>query len=412
MICFSSIYTPPLFAEEAADFFTPGTVTGSFHGGYWSGSQNLDDQKDLGSASLWLKAVPKAGDVTLHAEGWVINQGVFKTNDTKSVLREGYVDWSAGPVDIRIGRQIMVWGRADQVNPTDNLTPRDYTLLFTDDNDQRIGATALKASTYFNDISLQAVWIPYFKSNTLPIAPLPPPFNLVLTEPDSALGQWGVKIEKTGGAFDGSISYYDGIDLNPDAGLNLSAFPTVNLTLSHHRIQVVGADFATTLGRYGLRGEAAYTSTEDRDGTDPYVKNPFFFMVLGGDRTFYEYLNINLQYIFRRVDQYSDPMNIQNPQIQPVAVEEALLSNQLDQTSHGMSYRIGDKWLNETLEAEVAGIYMFTRHDYMVRPKIAYAFTDHVKGQIAAEIFRGSDLSFFGYLWGNSKVFTELSYFF
>ncbi|HXN05586.1 MAG TPA: DUF1302 family protein [Nitrospiria bacterium] len=390
-------------------------MTGSLRGGSWSGSRNLDDHKDIGSAAIWLKAIPKAGDVSLHAEGWVIDQGVFETNDTKSVLREGYVEWNAGPLDIRVGRQIVVWGRADQINPTDNLTPRDYTLLFTDDNDQRIGATALKASTYFNDISLQAVWIPYFRPNTIPIAPIPPPLNLVITEPDSALGQWGVKIEKTGGAFDGSISYFDGFDLNPDASLDVifvqsNQPPILNLKFSYHRIRVIGIDGATTVGKYGLRGEAAYTFTENGDGTDPYVKNPFFFMVLGSDRTFYENLNINLQYIFRMIDKYSDPMNAPTPQM--VVVEEALLSNQLDQTSHGMSYRIGDKWLNDTLEAEVAGIYMFTRHDYMVRPKIAYAFTDHVKGLVAAEIFRGPDLSFFGYLWGNSKVFTELSYFF
>ena len=36
-------------------------------------------------------------------------------------------------------------GRADRINPTDNLTPRDFTLLVPDDEDQRFGTAAIRA---------------------------------------------------------------------------------------------------------------------------------------------------------------------------------------------------------------------------------------------------------------------------
>jgi hypothetical protein len=68
--------------------------------------------------------------------------------------------------------------------------------------------------------------------------------------------------------------------------------------------------------------------------------------------------------------------------------------------------------MNETLEAECAVIYMFTRHDYLIRPKASYAITDNWKVLAAADIFRGPAESYFGYLADNSTAVLELSYHF
>ena len=73
-------------------------------------------------------------------------------------------------------------------------------------------------------------------------------------------------------------------------------------------------------------------------------------MVMGADRTFLEYLNVNIQYLVRVIVNYQNPEATGNP----VAVEEAVINNQLDQIQQGATFRINYKWLNETLEAEVA----------------------------------------------------------
>ena len=78
-------------------------------------------------------------------------------------------------------------------------------------------------------------------------------------------------------------------------------------------------------GRFGLRAEAAYTWTEDATGLDPFVKNPFFYGVAGADRTFLEYLNINLQYFVRQVSNYSDPNAIADPIARTVALQQAVI---------------------------------------------------------------------------------------
>lgn len=91
-----------------------------------------------------------------------------------------------------------------------------------------------------------------------------------------------------------------------------------------------------------------------------------------------------------------------------MAIQQAVVTNQLDRVQHGTSLRISHKWLNETLEGELAGVYSFNRHDYAVRPKVTYAFTDRWRGTIGADLFRGSEDTFYGRLKDNSTAYAEL----
>lgn len=400
---------PPDPASALRELAQHAGVSGSLRGGYWSSSRDLDDREHFAGSALWLKAAPKLlPNASLLVDGWIRNQDLFHEEATVGELREAYVDLSLGPVDLRLGKQIIAWGRADRINPTDNLTPRDFTLLVPDDDDQRLGAPALKASYHLGDITLTAVGIPYFEPHTTPLKKPAPPFTARKRLPDNPVGQWGIKVEQTGKALDWSVSYFDGFDLSPDLGIDRATSSSVELLLRHHRVRVIGADAATTIGRYGLRGEAAYTFTEDLEGDDPKVKNPFFFMVVGGDRTFLEYLNVNLQYILRAVVNYRSPVGIPNAVERSVAMKQAVASNQLDRVQHGASLRVSNKWLNETLEGELAGILSFTRGDYAIRPKLTYAFTDRWKGVVGADLFRGPRRSYFGDINDNTAAYAEL----
>src|SRR2546427_6276513 len=83
---------------------------------------------------------------SLYVDGWVRNDDLFIAKETSGKFREGYLDLRLGALDVRLGRQIIAWGRADQINPTDNLTPRDFTLLVPEDADQRSGTTGARAT--------------------------------------------------------------------------------------------------------------------------------------------------------------------------------------------------------------------------------------------------------------------------
>ncbi|MGC2167097.1 MAG: DUF1302 family protein [Gallionella sp.] len=383
-------------------------ISGSLRAGHWSSSMNFDQRKDLGAGALWLTAAPRLADnVSAKFDGWTMGDHNQSASKHYNRVREGYINLNAGNTDFRLGKQIVTWGRADKLNPTNNLTPRDYTLLAVEDEDQRSGGYAAKATYNFSDWSLTGIWLPQFRPNALPLPSLPGVnFREHLEQRQGA----ALKVEQTGNAVDWSLSYYSGPDLNPDIGIDSVGGSGVNLRLDHHRMRVLGADAATVVGRYALRAEAAYTSTADSDGTDPLLKNSMFHLVAGGDRTFFEYLNINLQYYARYVQQFIDPSTIGDVVTRSIATREALLSNQYARFQHGVTFRISDKWMNETLEGEISGITSFTRRDYVLKPKLAYSFSDSWKGSLGANLFRGEQNSYYGPLKNISNVFTELKY--
>ena len=401
------MFTASASAEEAGESVQQQlSLNGSLRAGYYGASRKLDGKKDVGTGALWLKAAPSLGNnASLQAEGWVRNDDSF-SGKTMAKLREGYLNYTMGDADWRIGKQIIVWGRADGINPTDNLTPRNHTLLTPENDDQRLGALAAKMSYHFQDAALTGIWLPRFSPGVYPLATLP---GIYFSEQTPDGGQGALKLDHSGGEVDWSVSYFNGFDLSPDLKIGATGPSETNLILQHHRIRILGIDGATTAGRFGLRAEAAYTWTEN-SGNDPLLKQPFLYAVLGGDRTFYDNLNVNLQYYFRRVAGYRDPQSISDPMLRNIALQGAISSNQVDRFQYGLTMRISDKWLNETLEGEVAGIVAMTYRDYALKPKLVYAFTDQMKGTIGMDIYRGASGTFFGRLRDNSSVFAELKY--
>jgi hypothetical protein len=383
-------------------------LNGSFRAGYFSSSRKLDGKNDLGTGSIWLKATQNIGkDFSIVAQGWARNDETFRANRDSKKLQEGYLKFSDENIDYRVGRQIIAWGRADRLNPTDNLTPRNFTLLTAEEDDQRLGSLAAKITYHSHENSLSGIWLPGMDPHIFPVAPTP---GIFFTQHIPHTNRIALKFDHSGSNVDWSTSYYSGLDLTPDIAIGATTPSGTNLIFNHNRIRVLGMDGATVIGRYGLRAEAAYTWTANTGENDFLVKKPFFYMVMGGDRTFFDYLNINTQYYLRHVTNYSDPQAITNPLLRPVAIQTAALWNQFSRSQHGISVRVSNKWFNETLEGEIAAVASFGRSNYMIRPKLVYAFNDNLKGSLGLDIYRGESNTFFGRLRDNSLLFAEMKY--
>jgi hypothetical protein len=240
--------------------------------------------------------------------------------------------------------------------------------------------------------------------------PPAPGFAFVHERPEWPGDHWALRVEQTGRAVDWSVSYFHGRDLTPDLGVRLvAAMPDREavIALSHHRVHVFGADMAANLGRIGLRAEGAYVDTEDSAGRDPFTKNPFLFVVVGGDRTYGEYLNLNVQYLFRFVRGHRTVQTGLSPTEAGVAELQGILSSQATRVQHGASFRVSHKWLRETLEGECAAAGFFGPDGLALRPKVTYAVTDHWKVLMGAELYRGDSSSVFGLLRPNSAAYLE-----
>ena len=399
---------PPSRGSVLSNIVEQTDINGSIRGSYWSSSRSLNDENNLGVAALWLRGRSQlASFVSLVADGWLMNDDLFQAEATKGLLREGYLDFRFGPFDLRVGQQTIAWGRADRLNPTDNLTSRDFTLLVPEDSDQRRGTVGIKATYHLGGTSLTGVWLPTFQPDVIPIQTPPDPFVLLPRQlPNEPVSQFAVKVDQTGGTVDWSASFFDGYDLLPDLEIVGFTLTKVNVAQTFHRIRVVGADAATVWGPYGLRAEAAYTFTDHWKNSQ--VKSPFFYMVLGADRTFLGSLNLNLQFVLRVISDFQNPNDVPNPAARAVAIEQATINSQLDQVQESITFRVSKKWFNETLETEVASIVGLTRLDYAVRPKAKYAITDRLRATVGGDIFRGPTPSYFGRIRDTSTAYVEL----
>ncbi|HZI81986.1 MAG TPA: DUF1302 family protein [Vicinamibacterales bacterium] len=389
-------------------------VTGAVRAGYWSSTRNLDDEQHVGAGMLWLKTSRRLSSrVSLLAEGWTSLRGPLEDGDATGEVREAFVDVRLGRFDVRAGRQIIAWGRADGINPTDNLSGQDLTLLVPDDADRRLGTTAVRASYYAGDLSFTGVWLPEFRGHEFAL-PAPPPGVSVVRDAERWPGdQWAARVEQTGRAVDWSVSYFQGQDMAPDLGLDVAAS---GILISHHRVRVAGADMTANLGRFGLRVEGAYVETEDRHGRDPFTKDPFVFIVAGTDRTFRGLLNLNVQYLFRYLlDDPEAGLKTRNYEgaadagfASAVAAQQAIVNSQTRRAQHGASFRLAYKWLHDTLEAECAAAAYAGPWGAAIRPKLVYAVTDNWKALMGAEILRGEASSPFGLLDRNTTGYAEL----
>ena len=74
---------------------------------------------------------------------------------------------------------------------------------------------------------------------------------------------------------DVSFSYFTGIDHNFSLIPEPIFGQMIPTSLGYHRTQVLGYDLVTFLSDWAIRIEGAYFLTEDTDGNDDFIRNPY-----------------------------------------------------------------------------------------------------------------------------------------
>ena len=400
----------------AADAAPGGLLDGlkpevSLRAGVWSHERDLGDSGAVGAGEAAVRIAPRFSEtVDAYAEG---RAEADSTGRSGADLREGWLRVAGGGATLTLGRQIVVWGRADRLNPTDVLGSRDYTRLLSDDDEQRRGAAMAMLSYGSGPWTVSAVWIPEFRANRFPLDRSRPGVVIVGDQRRRDRGQVGLHLDHAGGGLDWSLSYFEGLDHTRDIAPVAvpPGSPAGTLAAVQQQfpdIRMAGADLAGVHGKFGYRAEAAWTHVRGPD--TPFRKNDNLWIVAGVDRTFDSGWNVNLQYSFRRIFDYADPHRLTNPLARAVALQSAAVNNQLDRTQSGVSLRAARSWLNDTLDFEVTALTYFETGDAAVRPKLTYAFSDHVRGTVGADIFSGPQLSYFGRVRDMSAGYVQLVY--
>lgn len=225
-------------------------------------------------------------------------------------LREAYLAYAKGNLDLRVGRQIVVWGVADALRLTDCVSPFDYTeFLAQDYDDIRMPVNALRTRYTWRSVTFEAICnpvadffiLPTDRHNpwalTLPSAPLPYTIDLESGKPEKRL-----RNIEYGGRITTNLS---GIDFSLSVLRTWNKMPALSLTVSsdgksllvkgeYRRMTMLGADCSLPVGQFVLRGEAAcyFDEAQSRGvGQNVVCRNTYNFLAgvdwyLGNDWNF------------------------------------------------------------------------------------------------------------------------------
>jgi hypothetical protein len=417
-------------AEEPADGATDGgsMSTGGGLNAEWNGHLRADifagkvpgaDEGEIkqgyGEFALSLRARKGSwGDAFGEFRLWQGND--LGQNETRFTLREAYVNAYLGPIDLRIGQQVIVWGRADGNNPTNNLTPVDMRVRSPNEDDKRLGNLAVRLSAFFQPIRLEAIWVPFYAPSHLPNFKLGEILAFDDAEhPSNNLenGTIAGRINLEGTVLDGSLSYLYGYA--PLPGLTFKdielagATPTISVAFKPYRQHVVGMDFSTTVSDwFGLRGEAAYKHPVE-DGDADYEPLPEIHYVVGIDRQIGDFMGV-VQYIGRytfdwtALPDYGIDLASGSPDMAAMAQVEGgpmaviatqlteknrMVRGQLNEWSHMAMTRLAWAFLYETLDVEVMGMFDFMTEEYFARAMVAYDIADALTLTLGGEMWGG-----------------------
>ncbi len=385
--------------------------------GWIRGFTHSPNEIDLMESRLKLELISGMGENSAFFVRSYLSHDGRADDEVKLDLKQAYIDYYTGWTAFRFGKQLMTWGKADEINPTDVLNPQDLSNILEDKIIRKIGLFALKANWYIAGFDLETIWKPQFEAMKLPqpgskwnflieqeISDMHSP-----TYPSDDLDntEWGLRLSKTISMFDFSLSFYDGLENihTPEMILNQQTGTMIVNRLLFHRVRMIGADFAGSVKSIGIWGEGAYFITRDEDGIDQYIKNPYIKFVLGSDYMFHNGLKVNVQFMQEIITKIDDEAERDKEEdiISKLGVGFPL--QQALTTRIALPFGSGDAH-----SIELFCIYDLKDEGYLAGPKIRYSPEDAVVIEVSASIFNGESSSMFGRFSENDVVGIKCTY--
>jgi hypothetical protein len=266
---------------------------------------NLDDTTEL-RARVFVEKGWTSGPWRLR--GAVLAEGLAADRDRARhdghlQVREATIAWSGGAFEIRGGIGTIVWGRLDEVQPTDVVNPLDASkYLLAGRAEARLPVTHARVRWFAGErATVEAVWVPLFTrgrydvldeasspfnlvadaDRCTPSPACPPVAQFIRHEPARSLrtSQGGARLNATSGRVDWAVAVYSGfpgfgrISVGPiglPPGTPPDFIPPVLVFENYPRFTMIGGDAETVRGDWAIRGEMAITTGDTViTGTSP-----------------------------------------------------------------------------------------------------------------------------------------------
>jgi hypothetical protein len=326
---------------------------------------------------------------------------------TGTELREAYFDYSSDNWDLRIGRQIIIWGKADGVQITDIISPYDMTeFLARDYDDIRTPVDAFKFRLLGDNMDMELVWLPQFHPGKMPGQNNPwrtesadyssyaQTTYLEGEEPEQKL---------TNSEIGGKLSIYlPGIDISFSSFYTWSDFPVSNGRVSgdtliiepeYYRLTFIGAEFSKSLDDFVLRGETAFFQGgrfSVENGNKPSLKKNYIKALIGADW----YPGDEWTVIIQLSDQFI------------IDHEEYLADDNHDWLA---TLNVSKKLMRSTLTLSSFSYIGLNEKDLFNRSSVDYALSDEFHLLLGVDCFLGNEGTF-GQFQDNSEVWIKAKY--
>jgi hypothetical protein len=354
------------------------------------------------------------------------NDGTSGEYDFETSFREAYVDLFFSNVEFRLGKQQVVWGKADGVFINDIVCPLDMSMFLLQDFDNiRMGLPMAKANLYLGNWTLEGLWIPKFEpwqfaeagsdwEFTLSVPPdtvlvsmeeLWVPNAIHLNDEILPIGiqensEYGLRLSTFLLGADISLLYLDGYADHPsiqvvDTTITGSPIPTqidTYLSPTYYRSPMYGLNFSRPVFTTVIRGELGYFG--DRRFSNVNMQNftsDYFSGMMGLDFTGPLGSSISFQAIHRQIMDYKSGM-----------VD--------DETEQMATATISGSFLRETVIASVLGLADVNEDAGLGRLDISYAWSDALRISLGGFLLWGNEDTLFGQFDVNDNIYLKIKY--
>jgi hypothetical protein len=396
-----------LAEEFAYRLHDPGDVSKLRTLGWLEGKYALSDSVAIRAAVRgWYDAVFEATDR--------YPANVERDQKTDVSLREALLSAGRGDVDMRLGRQQIVWGEAIGTFVTDIVNPKDFReFVLPDFSELRIPIWALDVTYRLTEgVSIEGVWTPDTRTNKLPkqgaefqFARIPYRFrNPVVRLPDDqdefslARSEGGVRLSVLRRGWDVSLIYYDQADKSPVFFQRRVARPVgpdvIAFDPQHPRLHVVGATLGKSFEPVVVRAEAALSIGKRYETSDPLdpdgvVRRDTLDWLVGIDYTFFDTVDTALQLGQKILT--GSATNLTRPGVAAAVTTSVTL-------------RVTTGFFENTLNPTILFVAGVNRGDFRLSPRIDYLLSGAVTLSVGADLFEGPRQTLYGQFDRNDRV--------
>ncbi|KPK86460.1 MAG: hypothetical protein AMS27_04995 [Bacteroides sp. SM23_62_1] len=398
-------------------------INGYGRGSLYIGEKNGRAELSSGylETALRLKFLPDHS-VALFSEARLRSGYEYGSSLFKPSLRELYADIDIGKLDLRIGHQIIAWGRADGINPTDNITPRNYFVRSPEPDDIRLGNYLFRGRYQVNENTrLEGIWVPFSRQSIYRFDLFEMPDYVRFRSGSNTVwessGNLGLKLEFLFHGVDGSVSWFSGFDPQPGIGIDhlgigMTDRLTIDLAAKAFRQNMIGTDFATVAGNFGIRGEAGLRIPEADYQDEIFTPATDIRYTLGIDRSIGNF-NIMIQYFGQWVPSFKkmtevilfqqsggiplpEPLSYSHI---PVIIGEQIkgfnriIFGQTHRASHTIALRPSVDLMFNTLKIDLFAMYNISTEELTILPRITYSVTDYWSISLGGQFLDGPDNS-------------------